>query len=88
MIDSMIDFNVIGLVGATLTTLSFVPQAFQTWKTKRTKDISLPMYLSFTVGVFLWLIYGFHLGSLPIILANSVTLVLASVILFLKLKHG
>ncbi len=88
MIDSMIDGTTIGLIAAFLTTVSFLPQALHTWKTKRTKDISLPMYATFTGGVFLWLIYGFYLGSLPIILANAVTLVLATCILTLKLKHG
>ena len=78
----------IGLIGACLTTLSFLPQVIQTWKTKRTKDISLPMYTTFTVGVFLWLIYGIFINSTPVIAANSVTLVLASCILFLKIKHG
>lgn len=80
--------EIIGLIAATLTTVSFLPQAIQTWKTKRTKDISLPMYLTFTIGVFLWLIYGLFIQSLPIIAANVVTLILASCILFLKLKHG
>jgi MtN3 and saliva related transmembrane protein len=84
----MIDYNVVGLVAATLTTISFLPQAIQTFKTKKTKDISLPMYLALTLGVCLWLIYGLYLQSLPIILANSITLVFASCILFLKIKHG
>jgi MtN3 and saliva related transmembrane protein len=80
--------EVIGLVAATLTTVSFLPQAIKTFKTKKTKDLSLPMYLALTVGVVLWLIYGLNIQSLPIILANAVTLVLSSCILFLKLKHG
>ena len=80
--------TILGLVAATLTTVSFLPQAVQTWKTKKTKDISLPMYATFTLGVFLWLIYGLLLKSLPIIAANVVTLILASCILILKIKHG
>lgn len=84
----MIDVTIIGLAAATLTTVSFLPQALQTFKTKKTKDLSLPMYSALTAGVFLWFIYGLYLGSLPIILANAVTFVLASCILFLKIKHG
>lgn len=80
--------TILGLIAATLTTVSFLPQAIKTWQTKRTKDISLPMYATFTIGVFLWLVYGLFVNSLPIIFANAITLVLASCILFLKIKHG
>ena len=80
--------TVLGLIAASLTTISFLPQVIQTWKTKKTKDISLPMYATFTFGVFLWLIYGLFIKSLPIIGANTITLILASCILFLKIKHG
>lgn len=80
--------NMIGYVAAFLTTVSFVPQAAQTLKTRKTKDISLGMYLAFTTGVFFWGIYGILLDSVPMILANSVTLVLAGIILFLKIKNG
>ena len=80
--------EVIGLIAAFCTTISFLPQALQTTKTRHTKDISLPMYTVLTVGVCLWLIYGLFIHSTPVIAANAVTLVLASWILFLKLKHG
>jgi MtN3 and saliva related transmembrane protein len=80
--------TILGLIAATLTTVSFLPQVIQTWKTKRTKDISFPMYLTITIGVFLWLIYGLFINSTPVIAANAVTLILASCILFLKIKHG
>lgn len=80
--------EIIGIIAAFCTTLSFLPQAIHTFKTRRTKDISLVMYSIFTVGVFLWLIYGLFLHSAPVIGANAVTLVLAGCILTLKLKHG
>jgi MtN3 and saliva related transmembrane protein len=80
--------NMIGYVAAFLTTISFFPQAAQTLKTRKTKDISLGMYLAFTTGVFFWGIYGVLLDSVPMILANSVTLVLAGIILFIKIKNG
>lgn len=78
----------IGLMAGVLTTLSFVPQVHQTWRTRSTKDISLPMFLAFCTGVLLWLIYGIMIRSLPVILANGVTLILSGAILVMKLRWG
>ena len=78
----------LGIVAGTLTTVSFLPQVIKTFSTKHTKDISLLMYLLFSVGLILWTIYGVQVGSLPVILANSVTLVLSFAIIYMKLKHG
>ncbi|MEQ8903768.1 SemiSWEET transporter [Ekhidna sp.] len=78
----------IGFIAAFLTTVSFAPQAIKTIRTKRTESLSLGMYLIFTLGVACWLTYGIHIGDIPIILANSVTLLLTGTILVLKLKHG
>jgi MtN3 and saliva related transmembrane protein len=80
--------EVIGLMAGVLTTLSFVPQVHQTWRTRSTKDISLPMFLAFCTGVLLWLIYGIMIGSLPVMLANGVTLILSGAILVMKLRWG
>lgn len=80
--------TLIGFLAAILTTISFVPQALKTWQTRHTKDISLTMYVVFTAGVLMWLVYGLYLDSMPMILANGVTLVLAFIILVLKIKHG
>ena len=77
-----------GLAAGALTTVSFLPQAIQTWKTKQTKDISLPMYARFKLGVFTWLLSGILANSLPVIVANAVTFVFASCILVLKIRHG
>jgi MtN3 and saliva related transmembrane protein len=70
-----------GYVAALLTTGSFVPQAIMTIRTRDTRGISLAMYVIFTIGVALWLVYGIALESWPMILANSVTLCLAATIL-------
>ena len=78
----------LGYIAAFLTTLSFVPQAFKTIRSKDTNGVSLSMYAVFTVGVVFWLGYGVLLGSWPIIVANVVTLVLAATILALKLRYG
>jgi MtN3 and saliva related transmembrane protein len=74
-----------GYAAAVLTTLSFVPQVIHTLRTRDTRAISLGMYLLFSAGVALWLIYGIIIGSWPVILANAVTLVLASTVLWHKL---
>ena len=78
----------IGAVAATLTTLSFVPQAVRIVRTRHTHSLSLPMYLAFTVGVGFWLAYGLLLGSWPMIVSNAITLALAATILGLKLRYG
>jgi MtN3 and saliva related transmembrane protein len=80
--------TLIGLLAGTLTTIAFVPQLTKTWKSRSAKDISLGMFLIFCSGVLLWLVYGILMGALPIILANTVTLILSSAILVLKLKYG
>jgi MtN3 and saliva related transmembrane protein len=77
--------ELIGLAAGTLTTVSFVPQVLQTWKSRSAKDISLGMFLLFSLGVTLWLIYGFGISSTPVILANAITLVLALSILLMKI---
>ncbi|MCE7977473.1 MAG: hypothetical protein DYH03_10070 [Nitrospira sp. NTP1] len=79
--------TLIGLLAGTLTTIAFIPQLQQTWRTRSAQDVSLGMLLTFIIGVFLWLVYGLLLGALPIILANLVTLVLTLAILILKLRY-
>jgi len=79
--------TLIGLLAGTLTTIAFIPQLQQTWRTRSAQDVSLGMLLTFIVGVFLWLVYGLLLGALPIILANLVTLVLTLAILILKVRY-
>ncbi|MEP1033203.1 SemiSWEET transporter [Ekhidna sp.] len=77
----------IGFIAAFLTTISFAPQALKTIRTKNTEGISLVMYILFTSGIFCWLIYGLYLDDLPIILANSITLILSATILIMKVKY-
>ena len=76
----IINPDIIGSVAATLTTSAFIPQAWQVWRTRHTADISLGMYTLFTLGVALWLAYGLELASWPIIIANSITLLLAGAV--------
>jgi MtN3 and saliva related transmembrane protein len=76
----------LGFMAGALTTISFAPQAFKTWRTRRCDDISLTMLLTFAAGVVLWLVYGLALRAAPIIAANSVTLVLIVTIMGMKLR--
>ena len=80
--------DVIGSVAAVLTTASFIPQAWHSFKTRDVSGISLSMYSAFTLGVALWLLYGVLLQSWPLMIANSITLVLAAAILGMKLRFG
>lgn len=79
--------EMIGYFSAFLTTFAFVPQAYHSWKTRDLSGVSLPMYSLFTAGVLGWIVYGLKISSLPVILANIVTLLLACMVLWLKLKH-
>ena len=83
-----IALNVLGFAAGVLTTAAFVPQVLKLWRTRSARDISLAMYAVFTTGVVLWLVYGIALGSMPIIVANVLTLVLALAVLFMKLRYG
>lgn len=76
-----------GAVAATFTTASFIAQVIRVHRTRHTHDLSMPMYLIFSVGVFLWMCYGFMIGSMSIILANAITLVLCIYILLMKMKY-
>ena len=78
----------LGYLAATCTTLSFVPQAMKTIRTRDTSGISLSMYVVFTVGIGFWFGYGVFLQSWPMIVSNAITFLLSSTILGLKLKHG
>jgi MtN3 and saliva related transmembrane protein len=80
--------EILGFLAAVCTTASFVPQVWHILKTRDTRALSLMMYLLFTVGVVLWLVYGIMIGSIPVIVANSITLVLALVILICKVRWG
>jgi MtN3 and saliva related transmembrane protein len=80
--------TIIGIIAAACTTGSFVPQVIKTIMTRDTKGISLLMYSFFSLGVLLWLVYGIVKLDFPIIVANAVTISLASIVLILKIKNG
>jgi MtN3 and saliva related transmembrane protein len=85
---AMMDSEQVGYLAAFLTTFSFVPQAWLTFRTRDVKGISLGMYSAFAAGVALWLLYGLLLRAWPIVVANAITLALACAILAMKLRYG
>ena len=80
--------ELIGIIASLLTTVAFLPQAVKIWRSKSAKDVSLAMFVCFCAGIVLWVIYGFMLGALPVILANVVTLCIAATILVFKIRYG
>ena len=78
--------QLLGLAAGSLTTAAFLPQVIKTWKTRSAKDLSLGMFLLFCLGVVLWLAYGIIQRDVPVIVANLLTLILASALLFFKLR--
>ena len=79
--------TILGLIAATCTTAAFIPQAIHTIKTRDTAGLSLPTYILLIVGIILWLIYGWLVMDIPVIIANAITFFFIGTILILKLKH-
>jgi MtN3 and saliva related transmembrane protein len=82
----LIDF--VGVTGAVLTTLCWLPQALKVIREKETRALSLPATVAFSLGVVLWLVYGLAIGNWPLIGSNAVTLALMAPILVMKLRFG
>lgn len=87
MLDSVtIEVELIGFAAAFLTTIAFIPQVIQVWKSKSVEGLSLTTYIIFIIGVFLWFLYGLSIGSLSMIIANFITVLLSSVIIYFIIK--
>ena len=78
--------ELIGFAAAFLTTIAFIPQVVQIWKTKSVQGLSLTTYTTFVIGVFLWFLYGLSIGSLSMIIANSITVLLTLIIIYSIIK--
>jgi len=79
-------FEIVGMAASTLTTISFMPQVIKTYKSRSAKDLSLGMFLLFTLGVTLWTAYGIAIMKPAVYIANGVTLVLAASLLYAKFR--
>lgn len=77
----------LGLVAGVLTTIAYLPQLIKTWQSKSADDLSWSMLIILCAGIILWLVYGFSVHDIPIVAANIVTFMLASVILVLKIRY-
>lgn len=77
----------VGYSAAFLTTIAFVPQAYHSWTTRDLSGVSLPMYSLFTAGVALWFVYGLYIGSMPVMIANAITLIFSAIVLTLKVQQ-
>lgn len=84
----MTNLDLLGLLATGFTTTSFVPQVWTTWKTKDVSGISLPTYLIISVGLFLWLVYGILKGDLPLMIANSIMVILTTIISVMKILYS
>jgi MtN3 and saliva related transmembrane protein len=80
--------DLLGISAGCLTTGAYLPQALKVLRTRHTRDLSLAMYVVMSAGNLGWLLYGVVLWSLPLILANAMSLVLTATILAMKLRHG
>jgi MtN3 and saliva related transmembrane protein len=79
--------SIVGVCAAGLTTFSFVPQVVKVYRNKSVKDVSFIMLLQLATGAFLWTLYGIYLKDMIIILANTVTLAIVSVLIFLYFRY-
>lgn len=80
--------DLLGTVAGVLTTFAYAPQVYRCWVTKSVGDVSLTMYAVMCAGISLWLAYGLLIGSLPLVLANSASLLLTTTIIALRLRYG
>jgi len=78
--------DLLGYIASVCTTSSFLPQLLHVWRSRSARDISLTTFIIFCVGIAIWLVFGFRLHSLPIILTNAITGLIALGILILKIK--
>jgi MtN3 and saliva related transmembrane protein len=78
--------TIIGLTAAFFTTFAYLPQSLRTIRTKHTKDLSLPTIIMLEIGLITWLIYGLIIDSIPIISANTVSIVFMTIILVMKIR--
>jgi MtN3 and saliva related transmembrane protein len=84
-----IDFiTTLGLTAGLLTTIAYLPQVIKTWKSKSASDLSWSMLITLCTGIVLWLVYATYVQDIPLIAANIVTLLLASIILILKIRYS
>ena len=83
----MFNIEYIGFIGGFCTTIAFLPQIIKMLQSKSTKDVSLSMYIIYCFGLIMWVIYGYLVNSYPIIIFNSITVVLSLITIIMKLRY-
>lgn len=81
-------FEIVGSVAACITTFAWLPQIMKILRERQARDISLITTAALASGVFLWIVYGIAIGSLPVIMANTVSFLFIATIVGLKLRYG
>ena len=84
----MSTLQILGLAAGTITSITFLPQVIQIWKTKSVKDLSMPMLLLLILGVSMWLTYGILVMDAAIIYTNSMVLAMSFIMMFFKIKYN
>ncbi|MFT6970939.1 MAG: MtN3 and saliva related transmembrane protein [Roseivirga sp.] len=82
----MDSIELIGLLGALLSSITFIPQVVRTWQIKSAGDLSMGMLLIVFTSTIVWLIYGFALNLLPVIIANGIIFLLSLILIYFKIK--
>jgi len=77
--------EIMGHIGALLSSITFIPQVLQAWKTKSVGDLSMNMLLIVFTSTIVWLVYAFSLNLLPVIIANTIIFVLSGILIYFKL---
>ena len=80
--------TLLGIAAGTLTTIAYLPQVIKVWKTRSTHDISAGMFITLCLGLVMWTFYGLSINSMPVIIANIISLVLAFTVLVFKIRQG
>ena len=80
--------TLLGMTAGTLTTIAYLPQVMKVWKTRSTHDISAGMFATLCLGLLMWVFYGVTIQSMPVIVTNIVSFLLASIVLVFKLRRG
>ncbi|MEL1255410.1 SemiSWEET transporter [Flavobacterium sp. DGU38] len=79
--------DLIGLLAGICVTLSVIPQIIKVWKTKKVKQISLLTFGVLTFGVAVWVVYGILKNDIPVIISNSISLILNLIMVYFLLNY-
>ncbi len=79
--------EILGHVGSALSSLTFIPQVYQTWKTKRVKDLNFFMMLIVFISTVIWVMYGVAKNILPVIICNSIICGLSTILIYFKIAY-